>query len=317
MRTALRLLTRVLSAILLLTLVGISWLWWANRDIPVETLELRYGGDNLQQLNIDGVQLRYKVEGTGPPLVLIHSHFYNMRQWQPWVDKLSEKFTLIRYDLTSHGLTGPDPSEDYSRQRGTDLLDALLQHLEVDRTAIAGSSTGGALAWYYAARFPDKVSHLVLINAPGMPRVTNKYMETPLPDWFGYVLYLLPESLFRPFLQAPVVDNTLITAELLEEFHRMYRRQGNRMAEFHRLRAWERGDITTTLERITAPVLILWGEENPQLPVEHAEQYAQALKNADRIKIHIYPEIGHVIPLEAPARSAADTAVFIEGSYLE
>ena len=71
MRTALRLLTRVLSAILLLTLVGISWLWWANRDIPVETLELRYGGDNLQQLNIDGVQLRYKVEGTGPPLVLI------------------------------------------------------------------------------------------------------------------------------------------------------------------------------------------------------------------------------------------------------
>ena len=305
------------AAVALLLLLGLLWLWWSNRDLPVSYLEQRYGGEALQTLDIDGVRLRYKVEGSGPPLVLLHSHFYNMRQWQSWVDELSTRFTLIRYDLTSHGLTGPDPSEDYSRQRGTDLLDALLSHLELDKVAIAGSSTGGALAWYYAARFPDKVSALVLINAPGMPRVTNKYMETPLPDWFGYVLYLLPESLFRPFLQAPVVDKSLITDELLEEFHLMYRREGNRMAEFHRLRAWERGDITPMLESITAPVLILWGEENPQLPVEHAEQYAEKLRNAQRIKIHIYPDVGHVIPLEIPLQSARDTAAFIEGPKLD
>lgn len=308
---------RAIGVILTLVFIGLSWLGWSNRDVPVATLEQQYGGSNLQRLDVDGVQLRYKVEGSGPPLVLLHSHFYNMRQWQPWVDALANRFTLIRYDLTSHGLTGPDPSEDYSRQRGTDLLNALLQHLGVERTAIAGSSTGGALAWYYAARFPEKVSELILINAPGMPRVTNKYMEIPLPDWFGHVLYLLPESIFRPFLEAPVVDKSLVTDELLEEFHLMYRRKGNRMAEFHRLRGWEKGDITATLEKITAPVLILWGEDNPQLPVEHAEQYAQALKNAQRIKIHIYPGIGHVIPLEAPLQSAVDTAAFIEGSYLE
>ncbi|MEH6586073.1 MAG: alpha/beta hydrolase [Halioglobus sp.] len=313
----LRIFSRAIVVILTLAVIGLSWLGWTNRDLPVEVLEQQYGGSNLQRLDVDGVQLRYKVEGSGPPLVLIHSHFYNMRQWQPWVDELADRFTLIRYDLTSHGLTGPDPSEDYTRQRGTDLLNALLQHLGVERTAIAGSSTGGALAWYYAARFPDKVSQLILINAPGMPRVTNKYMEIPLPDWFGHVLYLLPESLFRPFLEAPVVDKSLVSDELLEEFHLMYRREGNRMAEFHRLRGWEKGDITATLEKITAPVLILWGEDNPQLPVEHAQQYAQALKNAQRIKIHIYPGIGHVIPLEAPQQSALDTAAFIEGRYLE
>ena len=137
--------------------------------------------------------------------------------------------------------------------------------------------------------------------------------ETPLPDWFGYVLYLLPEGLFRPFLEAPVVDKSLVTDDLLEEFHLMYRREGNRMAEFHRLRAWERGDITPTLAKITAPVLILWGEDNPQLPVEHAQQYAEKLVNARRIKIHIYPDIGHVIPLEIPIQSAADTAAFLQG----
>lgn len=317
MSRILRIFLRAIGVILTLAVIALGWLGWSNRDVPVATLEQQYGGSNLQRLDVDGVQLRYKIEGSGPPLVLLHSHFYNMRQWQPWVDELADRFTLIRYDLTSHGLTGPDPSEDYSRQRGTDLLDALLHHLGIERTAIAGSSTGGALAWYYAARFPDKVSQLILINAPGMPRVTNKYMEIPLPDWFGHVLYVLPESLFRPFLEAPVVDKSLISDELLEEFHLMYRRKGNRMAEFHRLRGWEKSDITATLEKITAPVLILRGEDNPQLPVEHAEQYAQALKNAERIKIHIYPGIGHVIPLEAPQQSALDTAAFIEGSYLE
>ena len=313
MRRLLRLVFRSLIAVLLIVALGLCWLWWSNRDIPVEILEQRYGGDNLQSAMIEGVPIRYKVEGSGPPLILLHSHFYTMRQWQTWVDELADEFTLIRYDLTSHGLTGPDPSGDYSRQRGTDLLDGLLQHLKIEKAAIAGSSTGGALAWYYAARFPEKVSGLVLINAPGMPRITNKYMEKPLPDWFGQALYLLPQSLFRPFLEAPVADKAVITDELVEEFHLMYRREGNRMAEFHRLKAWERGDISPMLEKITAPVLILWGEDNPQLPVEHAEQYATALVNAQRIKIHLYPGVGHVIPLEIPFQSARDTAAFLQG----
>lgn len=155
---------------------------------------------------------------------------------------------------------------------------------------------------------------LLLINAPGMPRITNKYMETPLPSWFGYVLYLLPEQIFRPFLEAAVVDKSLITEELLQEFHLMIRREGNRMAEFHRLLAWERNDIRPMLQQIVAPTLILWGAENPQLPVEHVAEYESALINAQSVKSYIYPGVGHVIPLEAPAQSAADTAAFVHST---
>ncbi|QFU76495.1 alpha/beta hydrolase [Halioglobus maricola] len=311
MRQLVTLLGKLFLLVMLALALGIAWLAWSNRDLPVAVLEARYGGDGLQQVKIDGVELRYKLEGQGPPVVLLHSHFYTMRMWQPWVDALSEEFTVVRYDLTSHGLTGPDPSEDYSRERGTDLLDGLLKHLNIERTALAGSSTGGALAWYYAARFPNKVNALVLVNAPGMPRVTNKYMEKELPGWFGHLLYLLPESLFRPFLEAPVVDKSLITDELLHEFHSMYRREGNRMAEYHRLLAWERGDIRPTLARITAPTLVMWGEDNPQLPVEHVAQYADALTGAASVNTVIYPDIGHVIPLEIPTESARDTRTFL------
>ena len=313
MRRLLRILLTSLAVLLGLLVLALLFLWWSNRDIPMTTLEQEYGGSNLQRLNIDGVNLAYKVEGSGPPLVLIHSHFYTMRQWQAWVDDLQQDFTLIRFDLTSHGLTGADPSGDYSRARGSVLLSALLDHLGIARASLAGSSTGGALAWYYAAHYPQRVDKLILINAPGMPRVTNKYMEMGMPDWAGYVFYLLPESLFKAFLQAPVVDKSLISDAQVREFHRMYRGTGNRMAEFERMQAWEKGDISGDLAQIQAPTLIMWGEQNPQLPVEHVQQYVDKLVNAQRVQQRIYPGVGHVIPVEIPAQSAADTRLFLQG----
>lgn len=312
-RRLLKVLLALVGILAALILALIMYLAWTNRDIPAQELEARYGGDGLQRLEIDGVNLAYRIEGSGPPLVLLHSHFYTMRQWQPWVDTLARDFTVIRYDLTSHGLTGPDPSEDYSRARGTLLLAALLDHLQIDRTSIAGSSTGGALAWYFAAHYPQRTEKLILINAPGIPGVTNKYMEKGLPDWGWVVFYLLPERLFKPFLQAAVLDNSLITDQRVEEFHLMYRAKGNRMAEFHRMRAWERGDNSEDLAMITAPTLIMWGEENPQLPVEHATRYSEKLSNATSITTIVYPGVGHVIPIENPHQSADDARAFLLG----
>lgn len=295
-----------------LLLLGLLFLWWTNRDLPAAQLDHLYGGSDLRRLNIDGVDLAYRVQGEGPPLVLIHSHFYTMRQWQPWVDELAGDFTLIRFDLTSHGLTGPDPSGDYSRKRGAQLLKGLLDHLGIERASIAGSSTGGGLAWYFAAHFPERVDRLILLNAAGLPGATNKWMEMKLPDWFGYVLYLLPEGLFKAFLQAPVVDKSLITDEQVRAFHLMYRREGNRMAEFERMRAWDRRDISEDLAMIRAPTLVMWGEQNPQLPVSHASGFATRLINAERVEQRIYPGIGHVIPLEIPAQSARDAREFLQ-----
>lgn len=311
-RRALKGLLSVFVILVALLAATALYLSWVNRDISIAELEHRYGGEGLQRVNIDGVNLAYKVEGTGPPLVLIHSHFYTMRQWQAWVDILADDFTVIRYDLTSHGLTGPDPSVDYSRARGSYLLAELLDHLKIEQASVAGSSTGGALAWYFAAHYPQRIDKLILINAPGMPRVTNKYMERGMPDWGWIVFYLLPEKLFRPFLEAAVVDNTLITDERVHEFHQMYRGEGNRMAEFERMQAWERGDISPDLALIRAPTLILWGQENPQLPVEHVAQYAEKIINAPSIDQYIYPDVGHVIPIEIPALSAAHVREFLQ-----
>ena len=304
---------KIVAGLLLSVITAyVLWVLIVYRDIPVAELERKYGGDNLQVANIDGVELRYKVEGQGPVLVLIHSHFYTMRQWQPWVDLLKDDFTIVRFDLTSHGLTGPDPSNDYSRQRGSELLYGLLKTLNIDHANIVGSSTGAGIAYTYAVTYPDKVDNLVLINAPGMPKTSNKYMDKPLPSWGGFMFYLLPEGLFDAFLKAPVVDDSLITPQQVTEFFDMYRRDGNRMAEYHRMRSYDKSDISPLLAGITAPTLIMWGEKNPQLPVDHVAQFVSLLTASKQVESIIYPDIGHVIPLENPHQSALDVAAFIQ-----
>ena len=72
MARLLRITGTLLAILLVIFLLGILALWWVSRDLPVAELEARYGGANLQQADILGVPVRYKVEGSGPPVLLIH-----------------------------------------------------------------------------------------------------------------------------------------------------------------------------------------------------------------------------------------------------
>jgi alpha-beta hydrolase superfamily lysophospholipase len=129
--TVLRGIGYALAALLALAAVMVGWALWAWRDIPVAELEARYGGPDLRTATVDGVPFRYRLEGAGPGrpvVVLIHSHFLDMRMWDPWMPVLLPEFAVLRYDLPAHGLTGPDPSGRYSVARDADLLDGLLRH---------------------------------------------------------------------------------------------------------------------------------------------------------------------------------------------
>ena len=175
---------------------------------------------------------------------------------------------------------------------------------------MVGSSTGGAIAFHYAATRPQRVTQLVMMNTPGL-KVSNKVMDRGILPWVGYAFYLMPTAVFRPFLEYAVVDKSLITDQLVEEFHQMYRREGNRMGEYYRMAAWEKADPKALLAKIVAPTLIMWGEQNPQLPLSNVKDFEQSLIRAASVKKIIYPNVGHVIPVEVPEQSARDVEQFI------
>lgn len=310
-----------LRLLLLMLAVLILWLLYAviaYRDIPYDELKARYGG-NVSEVVVDGQPIAVRVDGDlkdgRPQLLLIHSHYFNSRMWQPWVEQLKGRFTIVRYDLTSHGLTGPELSGDYSMARDQHLLEGLVEQLGMGRFAIAGSSLGGNIAFHYAAEHRAKVSHLLLVNSGGLPKAqSSKRNAEAIPDWFYRLLYLLPESVWRSFIEWMAVNDDVATAAFVTEFHDMLRGTDNRKAEMRRMASFDVGDPQPVLAKISAPVLLQWGQGNPQLPVAQVERFRGLLSGAARVESQIYAGAGHLLPLEQPKASAMDAAAFILGA---
>ncbi len=322
MKMLLRGLMRAVAGLLLLLalLLGgyVAYASYAWRDVPVADLEQRYGGDELQQARIDGVSIRYRLHRAdvvqAPVLVLIHSHFFDMGMWDAWVAQLRGAFTILRYDLSGHGLTGPDPSGRYTVARDVRLLTGLLDHLRIDNALLVGSSLGGNIAFTLAAEQPERVAGLVLINSGGLKR-RDAQQRGEIPGWADHIFPLVPPAALHRFVRWMVADDSVVTEDLLDRFVLMGRRQGNRSAELSRLRQFHTGDPAPLLQTITAPTLILWGGDNPQLAPELAPRFVSLLGAADSVQTHIYPGVGHLLPVEAPQRSAQHTAAFAQAVF--
>lgn len=286
---------------------------WAWRDLPAAELDRRYGDAALRSVTLDGLAVRYRIEGQGPALVLVHSHYLDMRMWDGWMPALTPHFRVLRFDLAGHGLTGPAPDGNYTVPRDVERLESLLAHLGIDKLSIAGSSLGGNIAFTFAARHPQRVRHLVLINSGGLKRAGSR-SGREIPAWADAVMPLVPPAALRAFLRWMVADDLAIDAALETRFVDLWRREGNRPAELARLRQYETGDPDPLLAAITAPTLIQWGEANPQLPMALAEAFAGKLSAAPRVERKVYAGAGHVLPVERPAESVADALAFLQAA---
>jgi pimeloyl-ACP methyl ester carboxylesterase/DNA-binding CsgD family transcriptional regulator len=117
----------------------------------------------------DGVRLAYAVHGAGPPLVnvacwLSHLQFdWESPVWRHLLEDLGSFTTLVRYDERGSGLSDWEIA-DYSLEARVSDLEAVIDQLGFGRVALLGMSQGGPVAIEYAARHPERVSHLILLG---------------------------------------------------------------------------------------------------------------------------------------------------------
>jgi pimeloyl-ACP methyl ester carboxylesterase len=121
-------------------------------------------------LSQDNVRIAYAIVGSGPPLVwtatfLRHLEFdWQSPIWHHWLEALASHYTLIRYDERACGLSDWDVP-DISFDAWVRDLEDLVDHLGLDRFRLLALSQAGAVAIAYAARHPERLSHLILHGA--------------------------------------------------------------------------------------------------------------------------------------------------------
>lgn len=302
---------KVLAAIFTLALVALGAALWAYRDIPAATLEARYAGPASKFINIDRARIHFRDEGSGPVVVLIHGNFSNLIDWDPWVTALKDHYRIIRFDLTGHGLSGPDPTGDYSQERTLALTEKLIDALGLHHFTIGGTSLGGTIAIQYAAAHPDRIQGLILLN-PGALEGREMARTRSVPRLAYLLKYLLPRALPAAMLRSGFGDPAKLTDAQIDRWYQLWMREGQRQAMLDRLSQYQPGDIEDRIRTIRAPVLLLWGQADSTAKISQAQEFLRLLENAAAVKFIQYPGVGHMAVEEAGPETGHDVRAWLD-----
>ncbi|MCE7904018.1 MAG: alpha/beta hydrolase, partial [Gammaproteobacteria bacterium PRO9] len=233
--------------------------------------------------------------------------------WDSWAEALKARHRVLRFDMTGHGLTGPDPSGDYSLERTVQLTERFVDALGLKQFTIGGTSLGGTVAMHYAAAHPDRVDHLILLSPGALEgRAMQRSGRTELPRVANILEYITPRSLAAYMLKSRFGDPSKVTDQLIDRWYDMWLREGQRPAMLARLRSYSSTDLEQVATAIRAPALILWGARNPQAPVEQAGQLRRMLVNASSVKVITYPGVGHMALDEAGSTMVPDVIAWLD-----
>jgi pimeloyl-ACP methyl ester carboxylesterase len=301
-----------LTVLLLIVLLG-GCLWLYSPDKARAELEAEYARPPSTFLEIAGIRLHLRDTGPrdAPALLMLHGFASSLDTWDDWANQLSADYRVIRLDLPGFGLTGADPSGDYTDARTIAVLLALLDRLGEQRATLIGNSMGGRVAWAFAAAHPDRVSKLVLVSPDGFANPGIEYdKKQDVPLMVRALPYTLPLFLLRPTLEAAYADPSKMTEVSLVRTRDMLLAPGVRRAVIARMEQTVLRDPRPLLARITAPTLVIWGDKDGMIPISNAQDYLAAMPNA---KLVTLPGIGHLPQEEAPKESLAPLRAFLDG----
>ena len=286
-------------------------LWLYAPDKPRQALEAAYFGRRADYVDVAGLRLHFRDEGRrdAPAIVLLHGFGSSLITWDGWAARLKADYRVVRFDLPGFGLTGPDPTGDYSDERAVTVIRALLERLGIAHATICGNSLGGKIAWLFAVEQPAMVDKLVLVSPDGFASPGFAYGKTPdVPFVLRLLPYVLPRAMLKGSLVPAYGDPARLGEDTVTRYRDMMLAPGVRGAILARTGQVMLRNPEPLLRQITAPTLILWGEKDGMIPFSNAADYARDIPNARLVAL---PELGHVPFEEAPEQSLAPVLQFL------
>jgi pimeloyl-ACP methyl ester carboxylesterase len=279
-------------------------------DLTEAYIEKKYTNNASKFMRIDDLKVHYRDEGQGMPIVLIHGTSSSLHTWEDWTKVLTQTHRVIRMDLPAFGLTGPNANHDYSMEYYASFLDQFLTKLAIDSLYLAGNSLGAQIAWYYTSHHLDQIKKLVLLDPAGFydaEEIPFVFKLARIPLINQLVGKITPKYFIEKNLKEVYFDTEKITDSLIERYHDLTLRVGNRAAFIAKANE-PMIDHTARLKLITTPTLILWGRNDHWIPVAHATRFSKDLPHS---KVEIMEDTGHVPMEERPLESVAHTLQFL------
>ena len=276
----------------------------------------------VHEIELHGHRVCFRYGGRGPLIVLIHGITGHSAQWELAIEELADEFTVLAPDLLGHGLSAK-PRGDYSLGAYASGVRDILLALGHDRASIVGHSLGGGVAMQFAYQFPERCERLALVSSGGLGREVHPLLRAATLPGSELVLPLLTHG--RILAAGELIGRVLGALKLeagpdLVELARGYASLGDagaRAAFIHTARAVidHNGQRVSARDRLylaeTMPSLIVWGSEDPIIPVEHGREAHEAMPGS---RFEVFEGAGHFPQLADPRGFARLLREFIDAT---
>ncbi len=275
----------------------------------------------LRHIEIHGHDIAYRLAGEGETILLIHGMAGSSSTWREVMPGLAEHHRVLAPDLLGHGASGR-AATDYSLGAHASMLRDLMDRLGIDRATVVGQSLGGGVAMQLAYQYPDRCERLVLVSSGGLGREVSIILRALSLPGAELVLPILTPAFVRKLgnaLSAWLWDRGVRSGRVAEMWG-AYASLGDpatRRAFFRTLRAVVDvgGQTVSATDRLylaeVTPTLILWGDADPIIPVDHARAAHAAMPGS---RLEIFKGVGHFPQSEAPKRFVEVLSDFVDST---
>lgn len=258
----------------------------------------------------------------GPVVVLLHGLASDADTWDKALGPLAgHGLRVLAVDLLGHGESDKPPS-DYLLSDFAESLARFLDALELPAATLCGHSFGGAIAMFFGTRHPERVERVVLVSAGGLGREVHPVLRAAALPVAPVLLRAALRPRLRRLYRRPELHRALrLTPENVTNLRRAARALGSPAGQasfFASLRGviapsgqrTASADMRAFAERV--PMLLIWNEGDPVIPVAHAAAHAARAKPFSRLVV--FPNRGHEPHRRSAERFAAEVAAFIRAS---
>jgi len=238
--------------------------------------------------------------------------------WDGWVPLLATHMRVIRMDFPPYGLSGPDPTGEYSSARAVKLLSGLIDQLGLQKVNLGGTSNGALVAMLYAIDNPDRVGKLVVSTLPnGRPPKRDPAPALVKAGAIGkWTAPYQTEAYYAAFLRDVFAKADKATPPLVKLYADINnRRDAVGWVDAYiqtQYKLWDTTDVPALFAKLTTPTQLQWGDGGRVLPPYVGDIVRDLLKNAP-VDTKRYPAAGHMPMMELPEETAADALAFLRG----
>ena len=269
------------------------------RDVDLEENRNRiYHVEHSRVMEVDGLRVHYQEAGnpTAPVMLLLHGFLSSTFVWsQVFLEFAAAGFRVIAPDLIGYGYSAKPADFRYTIEEQARVIARFIERLDCEKVILIGSSYGGAIAATVALNRPDLIAKLVMVGAVSNnePKryLMMRLVRTPLVGDVVSPLLAGSRRLLRARMKRIYERHNVALDEFRVDARFMpLRAAGTHRAIIRTVRNWDAERIRRDAHLIGHPTLLLWGDNDPDIPLSDGKELERLIKNS---RLVVFRDCGH------------------------